>query len=182
MRTMLPFAFLALAGCSSTSTPPATTADSGSDAGACAFTTNAFPIDATGPDSQIHAIGAWDGARACVAYNRPKASSSSFDVYLTALRCDGKPAFAPVRVTEDDDNDVDPTLVVLSDRVLVAWSANLSAGDPNLYLRLRVYDKTGKPQGPARNFTGPRNGADNVHNTWLPSLAPLGAGAALVGS
>ena len=182
MRTTMFLVSLALVGCSSTSTPPAATADAGSDAGTCTFTTNAFPIDGDGPDGQIHAIGAWDGARTFVAYNRPKTSSSSFDVYLTALRCDGKPAFAPVRVSEDDDNDVDPALVVLADRVLVAWSANLSAGDPNLYLRLRVYDKTGKALGPARNFAGPRNGADNVHNTWLPSLAPLGGGAALVGA
>jgi hypothetical protein len=185
-------ALLVLAACGSSTTtaspapaPPADP-DAGADAGSGAcdvFATTAFPIDAAGPDSQIHTIGAAAGDRVFVAYNRPKTSSKNFDVFLTAVRCDGTSTFDPVRVSEDDDNDVDPSIAVQGDTVLVAWAGDASGMDPNLRLRTRLFDREGTARGPARLFTGPRKGLANTkNNVWQGSATPLGDGFALTGA
>jgi len=131
MRFSTPMLFLVLAACGTTSTSaapgaPAPIDDAGADAPVTppcdAFPATAFAIDGAGPGSQIHAIGAARGDRVFVAYNRPKATGKTFDVYLAALSCDGTPAFEPVRVSEDNDNDVDPSIAVQGDSVLVAWA------------------------------------------------------------
>lgn len=164
-------------------TPPE---DAGADAPATAceiFPATSFPTDAAGPDSQIHSIGASGGDRVFVAYNRPKAGAKTFDVFLTAFKCDGTPAFEPVRVSEDDDNDVDPSIAVQGDAVLVAWAGDASGKDPNLHLRTRLFDRQGSALGPANVFTGPRKGLANTkYNIWQGSVAPLGDGFAIAGA
>ena len=184
---------LVLAACGS-STPAGSAAptppdDAGVDAPAIAcdvFAATSFPIDATGPDSQIHGIGASGGDRVFVAYNRPKASAKTFDVFLTALKCDGTPVFEPVRVSEDDENDVDPSIAVQGDTVLVAWAGDASGKDPNppnLHLRTRLLDRQGSARGAASTFTGPRKGLANLkNNIWQASVAPLGDGFTLAGA
>ena len=191
MRVYPSLLFLVVAACGSStpaggtpaSTPPE---DAGVDAPAIAcdaFPATSFPIDAAGPDSQIHSIGAPGGDRVFVAYNRPKASAKTFDVFLTALKCDGTPAFEPVRVSEDDDNDVDPSIAVQGETVLVAWAGDASGKDPNLHLRTRLFDRQGGARGAATTFTGPHKGLANTKgNIWQGSVAPLGEGFALAGA
>ena len=181
---------LVLAACSS-STPagspaPAPPDDAGADAPAIAcdvYPATPFALDAAGPDGQIHSIGAAGGDRVFVAYNRPKASAKTFDVFLTALKCDGTPAFEPVRVSEDDENDVDPSIAVQAESVLVSWAGDASGHDPNLHLRTRLFDRQGGARGAARVFTGPHKSLANTKgNIWEGSVAPLGDGFALAGA
>ncbi len=191
MRSFLPILVLLPAACSSTASGPSPDAaaplDSGVDAApaaACSvFAETSFAIDSAGPDSQIHAIGAAGGDRVFIAYNRPKAGAKTFDVYLAAVGCDGKPVFEPVRVSEDTDNDVDPSLAVQGSDVLVAWAGDASGMDPNLHLRARMFDRQGQARGAATVFTGPRKGLANLkNNIWEGSIAPLGDGFALTGA
>ena len=176
-------------GCGSTSTadpaPPA--ADAGADAPAVspcdAVAPAALAIDAAGPDSQIHVIGAYSAGRLFVAYNRPKAGAQTFDVFLTAFGCDGTPVFPPVRVNDDADNDVDPSLAIAGDTVLVSWAGDATGQDPNLHLQTRAFDRQGAPLGPPRTFTGPRRALQQTKfNIWQGSLSPLGTGFALAGA
>lgn len=192
MRFALPMVVLLLAACSATSgatspeaAPPLD--DGGVEAAApaacAAFPGSTFAIDSAGPDAQIHAIGAAAGDRVFVAYNRPKAGAKTFDVYLAALGCDGKPVFEPVRVSEDTDNDVDPSIAVAGSDVLVAWAGDASGMDPNLHLRVRTFDRQGQARGAATVFTGPHKGLANVkNNIWEGSIAPLGDGFAMTGA
>lgn len=190
MRFSLPMLVLLVAACSSTSSAPSPDAAApldGVDAAAPAvcsvFPETTFAIDGAGPDSQIHAIGAAGGDRVFIAYNRPKAGAKTFDVYLAAVGCDGKPMFEPVRVSEDTDNDVDPSIAVQGSDVLVAWAGDASGMDPNLHLRARMFDREGKARGAASTFTGPRKGIANLkNNIWEGSIAPLGDGFALTGA
>ena len=192
MRFALPMLVLLLAACSSTSSATSPDAaplpeDGGVDGAvptACAvFPETTFAIDGAGPDSQIHAIGAAGGDRVFVAYNRPKAGAKTFDVYLAALGCDGKPVFEPVRVSEDTDNDVDPSIAVAGSDVLVAWAGDASGMDPNLHLRVRAFDRQGQARGAGTVFTGPRKGLANLkNNIWEGSIAPLGDGFAMTGA
>lgn len=184
------FFLLVLAACGS-STPagspaPAAPEDAGVDAPAIAcdaYPATPLPLDAAGPDGQIHVIGAAGGDRVFVAYNRPKGSAKTFDVFLTALRCDGTAAFEPVRVSEDDDNDVDPSIAVQGETVLVSWAGDAAGKDPNLHLRTRLFDRQGGARGAASVFTGPRKGLANTKgNIWQGSVASLGDGFALAGA
>jgi hypothetical protein len=192
MRFSTSSLFVLLAACAaacSSSTPSAPapgTDDAGADAGAAscdAFAPNAFPIEASGPNGQIHGIGASGGDRVFVTYNRPKAGAKTFDVVLTALKCNGTLAFDAVRVSEDDDNDVDPSIAVRGETVLVAWGGDAAGQDPNLHLRTRLFDRQGTAIGAATTFTGPRKGVANTkYNTWQASVASLGEGFALAGA
>ena len=181
---------LVLAACSSPSPAgepsPAPAGDAGVDAPAIAcdvYPTSSFPLDAAGPDGQIHSIAAAAGDRVVVAYNRPKASAKTFDVFLAAFGCDGTPAFEPVRVSEDDENDVDPSIAVQGETVLVSWAGDATGKDPNLHLRTRLFDRQGVARGAASVFTGPHKAVPNTKgNIWQGSATALGDGFALAGT
>ncbi len=192
MRFAMPVLVLVLAACSSTSGASAPDAsppvdDGGIDATAATacenFSRATFAVDGAGPDSQIHAIGAAGGDRVFVAYNRPKTGGKTFDVYLAAFGCDGKPVFDPVRVSDDSDNDVDPSIAVQGSEILVAWAGDAAGKEPNLHVRVRRFDRQGQARGAATAFTGPRKGIANLtNNIWQASIAPLGGGFAITGA
>ncbi len=183
VKRVAPLVFAAtLVHCSSNSSAPVT--DAGADAGVCSsFSDAVFAVDPNGPDTQVHAASAFAGGRVFVVYDRPKGSDKTkLDVFLAAFRCDGKPAFAPVRVSDGDGNDVDPSVAVHGDRVVVAWASDSGAAQNNLSLRVRTFDDAGVAIGPSRAYVGPRKGTSNALNAWMAQVAPSASGFALVGA
>lgn len=140
-----------------------------------------FDVDPEGPDTQIHAYGVVAKDGVWIAYDRPKANGG-FDVYVTKLGCDGKALVAPVRVSESEDNELDPAIVWDGEKLLVAWSADMSGKTPNLEIRLRTLSATGEPLGPVTSYAPQRKGAPLVGNVWMPALAKAPSGYALVGT
>lgn len=142
-----------------------------------------FDVDPEGPDTQIHAYGVVAEDGVWVAYNRPK-PGGNFDVYVTKLGCDGKTVVAPVRVSDSVDNEIDAALSWDGEKLLVAWSADMSASgkNPNLETRLRLLSAAGEPLGPVVAFAPRRKGAPLVGNVWMPALAKAPSGYTLVGT
>lgn len=142
-----------------------------------------FDVDPEGPDTQIHTYGVVAEDGVWIAYNRPK-PGGNFDVYVTKLGCDGAALVAPVRVSDSEDNEIDAALAWDGEKLLVAWSADMSSSgkNPNLETRLRMLSATGVPLGPVVAYAPQRKGAPLVGNVWMPSLAKAPSGYALVGT
>jgi hypothetical protein len=171
---------LAALACGSSATSAPSDAGKGALGTCTTFTDGVIAVDPNGPDTQVHAASAFAGDRVYVVYDRPKgADPKKLDVFLAAFRCDGKPAFAPVRVSDDDGNDVDPEIAVRGDRLVVAWAADSGAAQDNLSLHLRAFDRDGTPRGGSRIFTGPRSGKPVTGNAWMAQVAPTAGGFAL---
>ena len=180
---------LLTAACSSTSSTPSTTSD---DAGTDAATTSGcttvaetpVEIDPTGPDGQIHAYAVPTADGFFVVYNRPAegATSQSFAVYATKLGCDGKVLVPPVRVSEGDDNQIDPSAAWDGRNLVVVWSADTGKSPVNLELRTRTLDGTGKALSAVRTASLSRKGKPNVGNAWMPEIVPGADGPLLVGA
>ncbi|CAN5423918.1 hypothetical protein BH09MYX1_BH09MYX1_57740 [soil metagenome] len=163
--------------------PPRSTRGPTPGTGCTKFTDAPFAIDPAGPDTQVHAAGAFAAGIAYVVYDRPKGSDpSKLDVFLAAFRCDGKPQFAPVRVSDEAGNDVDPSVAVHGDRVVVAWASDSSAPQNNLSLHVRTFDLAGSAIGASRVYVGPRKGKDNVQNAWMTQVTASATGFDLVGA
>jgi hypothetical protein len=133
--------------------------------------------DIDGPDTQIHATSAFDGGGVWVAWSRPN-DASTFDIWLTRLACDGTTDIAPLAVTDSADNELDPSLAISGDRLLVAWTASTDAG---LSVRHRLYDLTGSPLTDPLNLDATRDGVPVTGNASSPRLAALSDGFLLAG-
>jgi hypothetical protein len=191
-RFALPCLLLLLAtACSSTSTTPSGgTDDAGTDAapslgcGAGTVSETAVEIDPSGPDGQIHAYAVPTGDGFFVVYNRPAegSTSQSFAVYATKLGCDGKVLVPPVRVSEGDDNQIDPSAAWNGKNLVVVWSADTGKSPVNLELRTRVLDAAGKPLSAVRTASLVRKGKPNVGNAWMPEVVSGADGTWLVGA
>jgi hypothetical protein len=180
---------LLTAACSSTGSTPSTTSD---DAGTDAATTSGcttvaeapVEIDPSGPDGQIHAYAVPTGDGFFVVYNRPAegSTSPSFAVYATKLGCDGKVLVPPVRVSEGDDNQIDPSAAWDGKSLFVVWSADTGKSPVNLELRSRTLDAAGKPLSAVATASLLRKGKPNVGNAWMPELVSGEGGSWLVGA
>ncbi len=186
--SLLPLALFA-AACSSTgSTPSTASEDGGTDAapavGCTAISETPVEIDPSGPDGQIHAYAVPTADGFFVVYNRPAegSTSQSFAVYATKLGCDGKVLVPPVRVSEGDDNQIDPSAAWDGKNLVVVWSADTGKSPVNLELRTRSLDATGKPLSGVRTASLSRKGKPNIGNAWMPEVVPGADGAWLVGA
>lgn len=133
--------------------------------------------DLSGPDTQIHGTSAFDGSGVWIAWSRPN-DSSTFDIWLTRLSCDGTTDVAPLAVTDSPDNELDPSIVASGDRLLVAWSTSTSGG---LGIRHRLYDLTGAPLTEPADLAASRDGVPVTGNASSPRLAALSDGFLLAG-
>ena len=111
-------------------------------------------------DTEIHGTSAFDGERLWVSWVRPN-DSATFDVMLAAVDCAGQLVVEPRAVTDSADNEIDPSLAVSGDRLLVVWTASTDAG---LSLRTRAYDLEGEPVDALQPFEGTRKGVTVTGN------------------
>ncbi|MFK7990181.1 MAG: hypothetical protein AB8I08_29445 [Sandaracinaceae bacterium] len=127
--------------------------DSGTDAGVAScmeqLMDQRVPVDITGVVGHIHPSVTWDGEGIWIVYNRPNAMRR-FDVYAARMDCAGELLVQPFSVSSAPavGNDVDPELLLLEDRFVVAWNPdNGLGGMDNLSIRYRVFDMDGTPRG-----------------------------------
>jgi len=151
------------------------------DCDAAAFD-GVLPLDPDGPDTQIHIASAFDGERIWMAWNRPS-PSGAFQVFVSAMDCDGTVQVAPFRVDTGPENQLDPALAVNGDRVLVAWQSDNSNFPDNLDLRYRVLDRVdGAPVNEVIELAPTRAGQLFTGNLWMASVAADGDGWVLAGT
>jgi hypothetical protein len=137
--------------------------------------------DPMGPNTQIHGTSAFDGTHVWMAWNRPD-GTSLFDVWLAAFACDGTLSMGPIEVTQSDDNEIDPTLSISGDRLLVAWASDNGTGVDNLDIRYRIFDLDGNPLTDAGDLSAMRNGVVVTGNTFEPAVTATDGGWMLAGA
>lgn len=137
----------------------------------------AFDLLPGEPTTQIHGALAFDGAAVWVTYNVPDPDSSSFDVRVARLWCDGSYATPPARAhVEALGNDIDPDLALGPSSALVVWASD-TGGDPNLFLYARGYHLDGTPIAQAERRIEPTiDGAPVAASAWMPRVAALADG------
>ena len=170
-------------------TPRRPGGDSGGDSGrtwqcgylaACLaeWTDGVRELDPDGPDTQIHSDVAFDGTQFWFTWNRPN-DAANFDVFASAVACDGSGVVSPFMVSESEQNEVDPVLAVGGEQVMFAWTGSSASG---VDIRYRGYLRDGTPVTGATVFAASRNGAPVTGNAMLPDLAAGADGFVLAGS
>lgn len=132
-------------------------------------------LDSDGPLTQIHPSVLFDGEGIWVVYNRPD-GGGDFDVYATRRDCDGTALVEPFLVqTVPEGNDVDPTVALSGDTLLIAWTTDDgTGGTDNLQVRYRAFGIDGTPRmTEERRLTTSRMGAPIVDNHTGVELAAL---------
>lgn len=149
----------------------------------CGPSGEAWAVDPDGPDRQIHPAIAADGDGVWVAYNRVTEGLSTFDVFVARLDCAGQPSVPPTEVSTDRVfSDVDPSIAVGADAVLVAWTNDVSDADPNLLATYRLLDRDGAPLGEPTVLVTDREGAPFGGGQWMVQVAALDEGFVIVGA
>lgn len=160
--------------------------DSGDDSGsaddlaAClaGWTDGVRELDPDGPDTQIHSDVVFDGTQFWFTWNRPN-DAANFDVFASAVACDGSDVVAPFMVSESEQNEVDPVLAVGGGQVMFAWTGSPATG---VDIRYRSYRWDGTPVTDAAVFAASRDGVPVTGNAMLPDIAASTDGFVLAGS
>ncbi|HJL27808.1 MAG TPA: hypothetical protein RMI62_01865, partial [Polyangiaceae bacterium LLY-WYZ-15_(1-7)] len=134
--------------------------------------------------TQIHPAVVFDGERLWVTFTaveEGEGEGRGFDVFVLSLDCAGEVS-APVQVNAAvEPNDIDGTVAVHGERVLVAWQADEGTG--TIGTVVRAFDRSLAPIGGDRPLTTTRLGEPVLGTTWMPELHPRGEdGFLLVGS
>ena len=144
-----------------------------------------FPLFPDLPDTQIHAVAAFDGEALWLAFDVPRSDGSgAFETWAARLRCDGTFAVAPFRVgTVTRGNEIEPDLAIRDGRVFIAWEVD-TGGDPNLFIVYRMFQADGTPlMTQDRLLPMTVGGKTFAASAWMPKVAALPSGAfALSGS
>jgi hypothetical protein len=132
--------------------------------------------------TQIHGAAVFANDSLWITYNRPR-PDHLFDVYVTQIACDGSTKLEPLRVsTSTARNDVEPQILALDDRLVIAWSSDNQTGINNLDIWYRLYNLDGSPMGDETLLQMTRNGIEEPGNAWMPKLAKHGDGFVIAGS
>lgn len=144
-------------GAPTTSGSSSSDADTGSSSGDESSTTgpvdcdgfvpsDAFEIAADASSTRIHPHAAGDETGAWFSFVEPEPAGSLFDVAVLHLRCAGVVDVPPQIVTTAPGNDIDASVAVSGDRVLVVWNSDDgTGGSSNLQIHGRVLDGDGVP-------------------------------------
>ncbi|MGH1348333.1 MAG: hypothetical protein ACRBN8_42665 [Nannocystales bacterium] len=107
---------------------------------------NPFEIAADASTTRIHPHAAGDGSGAWFSFVEPEPSGSLFDVAVLHLRCAGVVDVPRQVVSTAPGNDIDASVAVSGDRVLVVWNTDDgSGGSSNLQIHGRVLNSDGVP-------------------------------------
>ncbi len=133
---------------SSSSSGETTTADPNCDAFEPG---DAFEIAAGTYATRIHPHAAGDDTGAWFSFVHLEPVGSLFDVSVMHLRCAEVVDVEPVQLTTEPGNDIDASVAVSGERVLVAWNTDDGAGgDSNLQIHGRILDLDGTPTADAQ--------------------------------
>jgi len=107
---------------------------------------DAFEIAADASTTRIHPHAAGDGAGAWFSFVEPEPVGSLFDVAVMHLRCAGVVDVPHQVVSTAPGNDIDASVAVSGDRVLVVWNTDDgTGGSSNLQIHGRVLGSDGVP-------------------------------------
>jgi len=137
--------------------------------------------DEAGPDTQIHGTSVFDGENVWVAWSLPN-DFNTFDIWMARYGCDGALQLGPMTVTDGPDNELDPSLAVSGDRLLMAWTSSTTHSSNNLDIRYQVFDLAGAPVSDAGDLQAERAGVVVTGNATLPRVASRADGFVLAGS
>lgn len=145
----------------------------------CRPTQDVVSIEARGSAS-TPAIGADpDGVWVAFDLRASEVDDSDHDVFLARVACDGEITLPPLRVDSSDGDDIDPTLAVAHERVLVAWSARETRDQP-YDTHYRIYHLDGRPAAPTQVIDPARG--NNLARFAQPQALATPDGFAIVGS
>ncbi len=155
--------------------------DAGTDAGpppscADALEPRVFDLAPGFLDTQIHPYAVFDGALIWATVTAHVDGEDGLDVFLTTVDCSGVSRGLadgmPGRVHEDaSPNDIDGTIAIQGDRVLVAWQLDEGEG---VQTAARAFDRvTRTALGTETRVVTMREGEPVTGTTWFPHLAPL---------
>ncbi len=123
--------------------------------------------------TNIHPAAAFDGEKLWLTYTVVEEGTSIFDVMLRFIRCDG--TLGPeLRVnTVDGESELDSTVAISGDRVLVGFQGDDQSGEGGaLRPFVRIYDLTGTPQGDPIEIATQREGMALGATNWMVQVAP----------
>ena len=110
-----------------------------------------FEIAADVSTTRIHPHAAGDATGAWFSFVHPEPAGSLFDVSVMHLRCADDIDVPPQLANTEPGNDIDASVAVFDDRVLVVWNTDDGqGGDSNLQIHARIYDDTGTPVAPSQ--------------------------------
>lgn len=126
-----------------------------------------------GARTQIHAFTQWDGDGFWMVWNQPN-EEGKFEVWAGRFGCDLNPTIDPFVVDQvEGANDVDPTLAIFEDHVLIAWPRDLSSPDTdyNLTTWTRLYQRqTGEALSDPQQAPFTLNNQTPPGNRWMVRL------------
>ncbi len=119
-----------------------------SDAPACdTFTPSEnFEIASGQHTTRIHPHAVGDARGAWFTYVEPEPAGSLFDVVALHLDCTLQADVPPFAVNTEVGNDIDPSVAISGDRVVVLWNSdNGQGGSDNLQIHYRRFALDGTP-------------------------------------
>ncbi|MEM6292601.1 MAG: hypothetical protein AAGA54_15110 [Myxococcota bacterium] len=143
----------------------------------------AFEIAAGSSSTRIHPHVAGDGSGAWFTFVQPEPAGSLFDVMATRLRCAGVADVEPFTVNTEPSNDIDGSIAVSGDRVMVLWNSDDgSGGSSNLQVHARTFFTDGTPLDDAqRRITTAVDGEDILQNHTFGVVTPAPEGFVVAG-
>lgn len=143
----------------------------------------AFEIAADASSTRIHPHAAGDGAGAWFSFVEPEPAGTLFDVAVLHLRCAGVVDVPRQIVTTAPGNDIDASVAVSGDRVLVVWNTDDgSGGSSNLQIHGRVLDNDGVPLEDSQfRVTTSVEGTDITQNHTFSIVSPTDDGFSVAG-
>ncbi|MCR9165884.1 MAG: hypothetical protein ACE37F_10175 [Nannocystaceae bacterium] len=144
---------------------------------------DAFEIAADVSNTRIHPHAAGDDTGAWFSFVHPEPAGSLFDVSVMHLRCESDVDVPPQVVNTSPGNDIDASIAVSGERVMVVWNSDDGlGGDSNLQIHGRVLDLSGEPTSDAQfRVTTQVAGVDITQNHTLASVTPTADGFAISG-
>lgn len=154
--------------------------------GATPFAGGTLSLDPGPMSTQIHVNVAYDGEGIWAAYSLPaRDGSGNFRTWATRIACNGAYWLEPFMVTTSTaGNDIDPSLAVSNDTVMIVWQRDTGASPYNLETLFRRFKRSGEPlDATERRLELERGGSPFTGNIWMPDVDRLpGGGFAIVGS
>jgi hypothetical protein len=144
---------------------------------------DAFEIAADASSTRIHPHAAGDATGAWFAFVHPEPVGSLFDVSVMHLRCEDDVDVPPQVVTTAPGNDIDASVAVSGDHVMVVWNSDDGlGGDSNLQIHGRVLDSAGVPLDDAQlRVTTQVAGSDITQNHTFAVVTATEGGFAVAG-
>lgn len=130
--------------------------------------------------TQLHPAVAFDGERIWITLTVDEEEGSAFDIVLLTHDCGGNLQGDPILVTQAvPPNDIDASIALGSESILVAWQRDESTGTITTWTR--AFELDGTARGDERQYVSMREGEVLDTTVWFPELQARDGGFWLTG-